>query len=491
MAEPEFDMLIVGAGLSGIGMAAHLQMKLPGARYAILERRDRIGGTWDLFRYPGIRSDSDMYTLGFEFEPWTHEKSIAGGAAILEYLDRIVDQRGIRPHIRQGCRVISADFDSGQALWTVVVEERGQQRRLSARWLHLGSGYYDYDDPHDAGFDFSQYSGQVVHPQFWPADLDYAGKNVVVVGSGATAVTLVPAMTDKAAHVTMLQRTPTWMAARPARDAIAHFLRKLLPSQTAFALTRAKNIFIGDWFFNRARNHPDKVKRMLKRMLRRALGPIYDDATFTPPYEPWDQRLCLVPDDDLFMAMRAGKADIVTGQIGSFAGDSVMLTDGRKIPVDIIVTATGLRLAFGGKIALSLDGTAIDVTQHFFYKSCMFSNVPNLSFTFGYLNASWTLRVDLVSSYICDVLKLMAERGVQIATPTLIAADEARLVLDDPINFSSGYLQRGKHLIPKSTAQAPWRLRQNYRLDRAYMRAAPVEDGVLSLKMADAAVEMA
>lgn len=479
MAEPEFDVLIVGAGLSGIGMAAHLEMKVPAARYTILERRDRIGGTWDLFRYPGIRSDSDMHTLGFEFEPWTHEKSIADGPAILEYLDRIADERGIRPHIQHGITVISADFNSAEAMWHIVVEAAGQRRNLTARWLHLGSGYYDYDDPHDAGFDFSEFAGQVVHPQFWPSDLDYTGKEVVVIGSGATAVTLVPAMTDKAACVTMLQRTPTWMGARPAKDAIANFLRCILPDKTAFALTRAKNIFIQDWFFKRARNHPDKVKHMLKKALRKALGPDYDDATFTPPYDPWDQRLCLVPDNDLFEAMRANKARIVTGQIKGFANHTVKLTDGRNLPADIVVTATGLRLSFGGKIALSLNGAPVDVKQHFFYKGCMFSNLPNLSVAFGYLNASWTLRVDLTSNYICGVLNEMARHHAQIAYPALNAEAEAQLDEDDPINFSSAYLLRGKHLIPRSAVNMPWRLNQNYRQDRSYMTNAPVDDGIL------------
>lgn len=491
MVEPDFDMLIVGAGLSGIGMAAHLQLKLPGTSYAILERRQRIGGTWDLFRYPGIRSDSDMYTLGFEFEPWTHEKAIAGGPDILEYLDRVVDKYGIRPHIQHDTTVISADFKHQDACWHVEVESGGQRKTLTTRWLHLGSGYYDYDDPHDAGFDFSGFSGQVVHPQFWPKALDYAGRNVVVIGSGATAVTLVPAMTGKAAHVTMLQRTPTWMASSPARDPIAHFLRRILPARTAFRLTRAKNVFIGDWFFKRARSHPDKVVRMLKKALRKALGPDYDDASFTPPYGPWDQRLCLVPDNDLFLAMRRKQADIITGQIECFVGDGVQLSDGRKLPADIIVTATGLRLSFGGKIKLSLEGTPIDVTQHYFYKSCMFSNLPNLSFAFGYLNASWTLRVDLISDYICDVLRLMRERNAVIAKPALNAKEEARMEIDDPIAFSSGYLQRGKHLIPKSAAEMPWRLAQNYRQDRAFMRHAPVDDGVLIFDRAQTPLDIA
>ena len=313
---PDFDVLIVGAGISGIGMAAHMTDKSPHHSYAIVEQRENLGGTWDLFRYPGIRSDSDMHTLGFDFEPWRHEKSIADAPSILAYLNKIVDERGIRQNIRFGHKVISADFRNDEARWHVEMEkEDGSRTHLTANFLYLGSGYYDYDEPYDPGFDFGEFEGQVLHPQFWPKDLDYAGKKVVVVGSGATAVTIVPSMADKAAHVTMLQRTPTWMFARPAKDKIANFLRKILPDKLAYRITRFKNIKLQDFSFKMARNKPQKVKDALYKGIEKALGPGYDKASFTPPYDPWDQRLCAILDHDLFNQISAGRADVVTDTI--------------------------------------------------------------------------------------------------------------------------------------------------------------------------------
>lgn len=482
----DFDVLIVGAGISGIGMAAHMEMMCPGRSYAIVERRENLGGTWDLFQYPGIRSDSDMHTLGFVFEPWKHEKAIADGPSIIDYLNRIVDERDIRRHIRFEHKVIAADFRHQDARWHVTLEANGVRKAVTANWLYLGAGYYDYDDPYDAGFDFSQFQGQVVHPQFWPDDLDYTGKNVVVVGSGATAVTLVPAMSDKAASVTMLQRTPTWMASRPAKDSIANFLRKLLPDGTAYSITRWKNITMQDWIFKKARNEPEKVKKALKKRIGRALGPGYDEAAFTPPYNPWEQRLCLVPDDDLFVAMRRKNAAVVTGHIDSFVAEGVKLKDGRVLPADIIVTATGLRLAIAGKIAVTMEGQPVNFADHFYYKACMFSNVPNLSSVFGYLNASWTLRADLISEYVCRVLNEMGSKGAEIATPVLSAADEAKLEEEDLFDFSSGYIQRGKHIMPRSAVALPWRLSQDYRKDRVDMKTAPVVDGILTFSHAHA-----
>ncbi|MEO1968771.1 MAG: NAD(P)/FAD-dependent oxidoreductase [Sphingomonadaceae bacterium] len=480
----DFDVLIVGAGISGIGMAAHMTEKVPGMNYAILERRENLGGTWDLFRYPGIRSDSDMHTLGFDFEPWRHEKSIADGPSILEYLDRIVDERGIRQHIRFGHKVIAADFHSSEARWHVTIEvAEGERKHLTANWLYLASGYYDYDEPFDPGFDFGEFEGQVVHPQFWPDDLDYAGKRVVVIGSGATAVTIVPSVARKAGHVTMLQRTPTWMFSRPAKDGIANFLRKILPEKLAYRITRWKNITLQDKGFKRAREKPEKVGEFLHKRIRKIMGQDYDLTPFTPPYNPWDQRLCLVPDDDLFEALRAGKADIVTGHIASFERGGVKLKSGDELPADIVVTATGLKLAVAGKIAISVDGMPIDFAEHFYYKGCMFSNVPNLSVVFGYLNASWTLRADINSDYVCRVLKLMRSKAVDIAVPLL--ADDHGLEEDDIFDFSSGYIQRGKHLMPKNAVGYPWRLNQEYVTDRKRMQSDPVEDGILSLHKAE------
>jgi monooxygenase len=487
MSEPstDFDVLIVGAGISGIGMAAHMRMKTPARSFAIVEQRENLGGTWDLFRYPGIRSDSDMHTLGFDFEPWRHEKSIADAPAILDYLNRIVDERGIREHIRFGHKVLTADFDSASARWRVEIETaQGERKRFTANWLYLGSGYYDYDEPFDPGFDFGGFAGRVVHPQFWPGDLDHAGKRVVVIGSGATAVTLVPAMAEKAAHVTMLQRTPTWMFSRPAKDALANLLRRVLPEELAYRITRWKNIRLQSWGFRRAREKPEKVKQFLHERIRKSLGKDCDLAPFTPPYNPWDQRLCLVPDDDLFEAIKAGKAEVVTGRIARFEAEGVRLEDGTLLPADIIVTATGLKLAVAGKIAVSIDGETVNFAEHFYYKGCMFSNVPNLAVVFGYLNASWTLRADINSDFVCRVLEHMAATGSAIAVPVL--PPDHDLEEDDIFDFSSGYIQRSKHIMPRNALQYPWRLNQDYVLDRKRMASDPVDDGILAFRPAGA-----
>ena len=488
---PDFDVLIVGAGISGIGMAAHMEKMCPTRSYTIVERRENLGGTWDLFRYPGIRSDSDMHTLGFNFEPWKHEKSIADEPAILDYLERIVDERGIRKNMRFGHKVLSADWRSDEARWHVEAElADGSTTRLTANFLYLGSGYYDYDEPYDPGFDFGEFEGQVIHPQFWPEDLDYADKKVVVIGSGATAVTIVPAMAEKAGHVTMLQRTPTWMFSRPAKDALANFLRKILPEELAYRITRWKNIRLQDIGFKRAREKPEKVKEFLHKRIEKAFGGAeYDRAAFTPPYNPWDQRLCLVPDNDLFEAIRTGKASIETGRIARFVKGGVELEDGKVLPADIVITATGLKLAVAGKIALSQDDAPVDFAQRYYYKGCMFSNLPNLAVVFGYLNASWTLRADINSDYVCRLLNEMQAKGADVAVPVLSEADEAKLEEDDIFDFSSGYIQRAKHIMPKNAVAYPWRLNQEYVLDRKRMASDPVDDGILALRRADESVE--
>ena len=471
------DVLIVGAGISGISMAAHLKMMCPTTSFAMVERRDAIGGTWDLFRYPGVRSDSDMHTLGFRFEPWIHKKAIADAEAIREYLGRIVGDRGIDKHVHFGTKVIAADWHSDEALWHVTVEDARGQRELTARFLYLASGYYDYDDPHDAKLPgLKKFGGQVIHPQFWPENVDYARKRVVVVGSGATAVTIVPAMTDKAAHVTMLQRTATWMAAGPSEDSFANRLRKWLPGPLAYWITRQKNIRLRHLFFTRSREDPDKVADYLSNLLQKELGEHYT-ADYQPPYAPWDQRLCLVPDSDFFAAVKAGKASIKTGEIGTFEKDGIKLKSGEKLSADIVITATGLRLALGGKIAVSLDGEAVDWSQRWFYRGCMFSNVPNLAIVFGYLNASWTLRADNNSEYVCRVLNRMADKRADVVMPYL--PEDHGMEEADIIVFSSGYLQRAKSLMPKSAAALPWRLNQNYLEDTRDFRKRPVDDGVL------------
>ena len=479
------DVLIVGAGISGIGMAVHLTRDCPGKRFAILDRRDRLGGTWDLFRYPGIRSDSDMHTLGFSFAPWKHEKSIADGPAILDYLDDIVERYQLRDRMRLGQQVTSAAWDSASARWTLeLTGADGSRQRIATRFLFIGAGYYDYDEPYDAQFPGrDEFAGTIIHPQFWPQDFDYRGKKVVVIGSGATAVTIVPAMADSGAgHVTMLQRTPTWMISHPARDAIANGLRKVLPEKVAYGVTRAKNIFLQDLMFKRARKAPHKVRDFLTRKLKSHLGPNYREADFQPPYNPWEQRLCLVPDADFFRAINQGKAEVVTDRIVRFDRTGIELESGRHLDADVIVTATGLRMAVAGKIAISVDGEPVDFSKRFYYRNCMFSNVPNLATVFGYLNASWTLRVDIICEYLTRLFNRMDVDGMQVATPLL---PEGREPQDDDIfDFSSGYLQRGKHLMPRNAASLPWRLNQDYRRDRIDMRRAPLDDGILQFRRA-------
>lgn len=485
------DVLIVGAGISGIGMAVHLQQYSPDRSFALVERRANLGGTWDLFRYPGIRSDSDMHTLGFVFEPWKHEKTIADGPAILDYLNRIVDERHIRERIRFDRKVVGADWDSVTARWTVTLEdEKGGISTTTARWLYLGAGYYDYDEAFDANFTGrDDFKGQILHPQFWPKDLDYTGKKIVVVGSGATAVTIVPAMSDKAAHVTMLQRTPTWFAIRPAKDGLANFLRKILPEKLAYKITRFKNVKMQDIVFRKAREKPEKVREFLTKQIKKNLGDRYDAEAFTPPYNPWEQRLCLVPDADFFEAIKADKASVVTDHIERFNANGIQLKSGKHLDADIIVTATGLNLAVAGKIPVRVDGDLVDWSEHFYYKACMFSNVPNFSAVFGYLNASWTLRADIVAEYVCRVLNHMKSTDTNVAIPAL--ADPATLTEENIFDFSSGYIQRALHIMPKNADKLPWRLNQNYIQDRIDMKTGAIEDGVLAFGNARAAVSAA
>jgi cation diffusion facilitator CzcD-associated flavoprotein CzcO len=479
MTQP-LDVLIVGAGISGIGMAAHLTRNCPGKRFAIIERRSAAGGTWDLFRYPGVRSDSDMFTLGYAFAPWRQDRSIVGGEAILSYLGEVIDSHGIRDRIHFGQTVVSADWDSRAALWTIRLEDgHASAATLTARFLFVGSGYYDYDAPHDPQIPGTEsFGGQTIHPQFWPEDLDVTGKRVVIIGSGATAATLVPAVADKAAQVTMLQRTPSWYITRPARDGVAAWLRKLLPAKAAYALTRLKNVRMQDYLFSKSRSAPEGMKAFLHKQLEEQLGSAYNPEHFTPPYNPWEQRMCLIPDGDLFGAIRSGKAEIVTARIARIDETGIVLEDGRHLDADIIVTATGLQLSLLGGIALSLDGTAVNPAEHFFYRNCMLSNLPNFAMLFGYLNASWTLRVDLVAEWLCKLLLYMDKSGVDIATPHL-PADHGLIETHPFDTFSSGYLQRARGQIPRSATTSPWQIGMNYLTDRKEIREAPIDDGVM------------
>jgi monooxygenase len=480
-----FDVIVVGAGLSGIGAAYHLQRNCPGKRYAILEGRDAIGGTWDLFRYPGIRSDSDMYTLGYSFKPWGEAKAIADGPSIRKYVRETASENGIDSKIRFRHMVKRANWSSADARWTIEAEvgeaEVGEAKeivRYTCNFLFMCSGYYAYSGGYDPDFvGRADFQGTVVHPQKWPEDLDYANKNVVVIGSGATAVTLVPEMAKEAAHVTMLQRSPTYVVSRPAEDAGANWLRARLPAKLAYALVRWRNVLFGMYFFNMARKKPARVKKYLIDMVQKELGPDYDVNThFTPRYNPWDQRLCLVPDSDLFQSLKSGKASVVTDQIEHFTPGGIKLASGQELPADIIVTATGLKLELLGGLQVSVDGEAKNLSKSMSYKGMMYSDVPNLASCFGYTNASWTLKCDLTCEYVCRLINYMDARGLSAATPKRDASVEEAPWLD----FSSGYVQRAAEVLPRQGTKKPWKLYQNYALDLVTLRFGKVDDGTLA-----------
>jgi cation diffusion facilitator CzcD-associated flavoprotein CzcO len=484
MAEPHssLDVLIVGGGISGVSMAWHLAKRLPHKRFAVLERRANLGGTWDLFRYPGIRSDSDMYTLGFSFRPWTARKAIAAGPDILAYVNETADTGGLRQHVRFNTEMVRADFDSARAVWRVEARhtETGETQIIEARFLATCSGYYAYDAgylPEFAGL--SSYRGLHIHPQHWPDGADLTGKRVVVVGSGATAVTLVPALAETAAHVTMLQRSPTYMASRPSEDGFARLLQRVLPAGVAYGVTRWKNILEQQFVFFMARKRPKQVAERIMTLAKAELPKDFDAETHLKPnYNPWDQRLCLVPDNDLFRAISSGKADIVTDTIATFTPTGLRLASGRELDADVVVTATGLKLQLFGGAEVAVDGKLIHAPDLRVYKGMMWSGVPNLSVTFGYTNASWTLKADLTSAYVCRLLKHMDRTGARIATPTPQGA-----VGDAPfVDFSSGYFQRAAAILPRQGDRAPWRLHQNYFRDLMNLRYGPVEDGVMQLR---------
>ena len=471
------DVLIVGAGISGIGMAVHLRDKCPGKSFAIVERRDEIGGTWNLFQYPGIRSDSDMHTLGFKFEPWTEQKAIADGPSIMNYLHRIKAKHDLEKHIRFGHKVLSASWSSEEARWTVTAEKSdGSRVEMHANFVYMGAGYYDYDSPYDAQIEgLGNFKGEVVHPQFWPKGLDYAGKKVVVIGSGATAVTIVPVLAEQASHVTMLQRTPTWYASAPSKDRIANFLRKILPEKLAYRITRWKNVKMQDLTFRMARDNPDKVIKKLEKPMKQELGDKYVKEDYTPPYGPWEQRLCLVPDSDMFKAIAAGRADLKTGHIDTVTEHGIKLKSGETLDADIIVTATGLKLAVAGKVAFEVDGKPVHWPDHYYYKGCMFSDIPNLAIVFGYLNASWTLKADIVSEFACRVLNHMDATSTRIANPVL----DKELEQEELFDFSSGYIQRSISELPRNSTAMPWKLNQDYLFDKKILLNDPVDDGVI------------
>ncbi len=472
-----FDVLIVGAGLSGIGAAYHLGERCPGKSYAILESRDDLGGTWDLFRYPGIRSDSDMHTLGYRFKPWAKAKAIADGDSILDYVRETARENGIEPRIRFGHRVVRADWSSAESRWTVEAErtDSGETVQLTCDYLWTCTGYYRYDEGYTPEFEGRErFPGPIVHPQHWPEDLDYAGKRVVVVGSGATAVTLVPAMAKDAAQVTMLQRSPTYVVSLPAEDPIAKAVRRVLPLKAAYAVIRWKNVLIQMATYQLSRRRPAVVKRLIRKANERSLPAGYDiDTHFKPRYNPWDQRMCLVPDDDLFRAIRHGEAEIVTDQIETFTEKGIALESGRELETDVIITATGLNLLFLGGMQLGVDGEDVDPSTRMTYKGMLLNDVPNFTMTLGYTNASWTLKADLTSEYVCRLLNHMDANGygecvARITDPS---------VKEEPVlDFTSGYVLRSLDKLPKQGSKAPWKLRQNYAFDIRMIRRGPIED---------------
>ena len=483
-----FDVLIVGAGLSGIGAAYYLQERLPEKSYLILEGRAAIGGTWDLFRYPGVRSDSDMYTLGYAFRPWTEAKAIADGPSILNYVRDTAREGGIDRHIRFDHQVKRAVWSSAEARWMVEAElaDTRERMRFTCNWLHMCTGYYDYAEGYLPDFAGAEdFQGRIVHPQFWPEELDYRGRRVVVIGSGATAVTIVPEMAREAAHVVMLQRSPTYMVSRPSEDAIGNALRKALPAKLAYGITRWKNVLLQMVFFRLARSRPAKVKEKILDGVRDLLPPGYDVEThFTPRYNPWDQRLCLVPDADMFEAISDGRASIVTGTIDRFTPGGIRLASGEEIATDIIVTATGLKIQLLSDIEFVLDGKPHNMSGSLSYKAMMFGDVPNLSYTFGYTNASWTLKADLTAAYLCRLLRHMDDKGFDIARPRTDPSVERLPFLD----FSSGYVQRARDILPAQGAAKPWKVHQNYALDMAALKFGAIEDGVMEFRRAKAAV---
>ncbi|MBK9037477.1 MAG: NAD(P)/FAD-dependent oxidoreductase [Myxococcales bacterium] len=474
------DVLVVGAGLSGIAAGYHLQTHCPDRTYAILEGRDCIGGTWDLFRYPGIRSDSDMYTLGYTFQPWPGDRALADGGSILSYVRDTARAHGIDQHIRFGHRIVRAAWSSAAARWTVTAERpaTGERVELTCDFLLMCAGYYRYDRGHAPTFtDSERFRGRILHPQFWPTDYDHTGQRVVVIGSGATAVTLVPALAEKAAHVTMLQRSPTYIVSRPGVDAAAMWLRKRLAPKTAYAATRWKNVLLGKAFYDFCRRFPAQARKLIMAGVRKQVGDATDLAHFEPTYAPWDQRLCLVPDGDLFQALRSGKAEVVTDTVDRFTEDGVLLASGRTLAADAIVTATGLELQFLGGVTVAVDGVDVDPSGRWNYKGAMLSGVPNLAMVVGYTNASWTLKAELTCQFVCRLLNHMAARHYRIATP--VQADPA-LPAAPLLDLQSGYVQRATQMMPKQGDRAPWRLYQSYPHDLWALKHDPIDDGVLT-----------
>ena len=472
------DVLIVGAGLSGVGAACHLRSTLPGKSLAVLESRAAIGGTWDLFRYPGVRSDSDMFTLGYRFRPWAESEAIADGPSILKYVRETAAEYGVDKLVRYGHKVVGAEWSSADARWTVTALDGDRTVVLTCDFLYANTGYYRYDQGYTPVFPgIESFRGTVVHPQFWPEDLDYAGKKVVVIGSGATAVTLVPAMAKEAEHVTMLQRSPSYVISQPRHDPLAKLLQPRLPARVAYPIIRWKNVLASSVLYKLSRRRPELVKRFIRKQLDRQLPNVDIGKHFSPSYNPWDQRLCLVPDSDLFRALRKGTASVATDTIATFDATGIRLNSGEHLDADVVVTATGLNVLVIGGISLVVDGEPVVLADRLTYKGMMLSGVPNFALTIGYTNASWTLKADLVAEYVCRVIKHLDREGYSSVTPVAPPAGEDVIPL---IDLDSGYLLRAADMLPKQGQESPWRLYQDYPRDVLLLRRGAVADGTLN-----------
>ncbi|GGX71986.1 cyclohexanone monooxygenase [Litorimonas cladophorae] len=485
-----FDTLIVGAGLSGIGAAVHHRRDCPNRSFVILEARERMGGTWDLFRYPGIRSDSDMHTLGYDFKPWTDGKAIADGPSILRYIKETAAEYGIEDHIRYNAKVKSIDWNSDAAHWVVThADASGATTTLTANFIISAAGYYRYEEGYNPHFEGREdFKGDIIHPQHWPEDYDTSGIKIVVIGSGATAVTLIPSLAPTAVHVTMLQRSPTWIASRPDTDWVANFLRKILPEKTAYKISRAKNIAYSRYVYNMAQRKPKKTGDYLLKQIRKELGEDFDVEThFTPSYNPWDQRLCLVPNSDLFKAMKAGQASVVTDHIERFVPEGILLKSGKILEADLIVTATGLNVVAAGETEIAIDGVVQTIGDKFGYHGLMFSDIPNMVSIFGYTNASWTLRADLISRFSCRLMNYLDANGLDTVTPH--APDD--LIPRQWVDFSAGYITRVADKLPKQGDRDPWQNRQDYKFDKEVLMKSALEGDGLIFSSSTAMLEAA